>query len=395
MPQLFKKISLCLCAWTLVQAALFAQSNEDLATMIALLDREKLSTIEEAKSLREKNQSKTQQAPVFDYSYAIVLMKFGRWQDAIDVLQPFVLKRPQVYRARMLLVRAYIELEKYEAAEIECESMLESLPSDSVILDELAKKLGIFSTYLRMCRADATLEDLGDKLHAVAETKLPDSAKPKYEDGVRLVTTTVEKLNADIERLTEKAEEETEAKIEGNLQDAERLKSEAESKQADLQSRDKDRVQKLEQVRSDLAKLEVASTNLLARQNLVENQILNATRLQQNLVQTVTQSDANGNTITTQQIVNQPEYNRLGRMIASYSAELLTNQAQGRNLLGNYRQLQAQAATLTDQKEYDAMFTKSKMSELNKAAENKQNAERDADRKSKLSSSAAKKVFSC
>lgn len=393
MPQLFKKLSFCISVWILSQTALLAQSSNDLASMISLLDREKSSTVDEAKGLRENNQANAQQAAIFDYSYAVILMKFGKWQDAIDVLQPFVQKRPQVFRARMLLVRAYIELEKYESAELEFEAMLESLPSDSEIVDELAKKVGVFSTFLKLCRSDATLEDLSNKLDSVAESKLSDAAKVHYQDGIRLVTSTVDKLNADIERLTEKVEEETDAKIENNLQDAERLKSEAEAKQAELQAQEKDRAQKLEQVKSELAKLELATTTLLARQNLLENQIINATRLQQNLVQTVTQTDSNGNTITTQQIVNQPEYNRLGRMIANYSAELLTNQAQGRNLLGNYRQLQTQAASMANQKDLDAMFAKSKMNELNKAAESKQKrAERDADRKTKLAASAAKGV---
>ncbi len=393
MPQQLKRTFLVTCLLIATQAVLLAQSNSDLSTMISLLDREKLSTVAEAKELREKNQSNAQQAAIYDFSYALVLMKFGKWQDAIDVLQPFVEKRPQVYRARLMLVRANIELERFEAAAVEFEAMLEKLPTDVETLEELAKKLGVFSAFLKLCREDAGLEDLGKKLEAAAEAKLPESAKARFQDGVRIVVNTVDKLNADMERLTEKVEEETESKIESNLLEAERLKSEAEAKQAELQAIEKDRIEKLEKVKSELAKLELASTNLLARQNLLDNQILTMQQRQQSLVQTVTERDANGNTRTTEQITNPAEYNRLGRMIANSSAELLNNQAQARQLAASYRQLQTQAAGMASKKELDAMFTKSKMNELNKAAESKQKrAERDADRKGKLAASAAKGI---
>ena len=59
--------------------------------------------------------------------------------------------------------------------------------------------------------------------------------------------------------------------------------------------------------------------------------------------------------------------------------------------MDSYRQLQSQASGLMSQKELDEMFTKSKMSDLNKAAESKQKkAERDAERKSKKTSAAAR-----
>lgn len=389
----FMKTFTCILTFGVLACSSLAQSQSDLASMITLLDHEKISTLKEAKELREHNQSNAQQAALFDYSYSIILMNFGRWQEAIEVLQPFVEKRPQVFRARLLLIRAYIELDKFDNAASEFEKLLEALPTDSEGTEEIARKAGVFIAFLKLARSADKVDELYQKLEPLAETKIPEPAKVKFQEGMASVSRQVEKLNADMQRQTEKAEEETEAKIESNLADAEKLKSEAEAKQAELQSREKDRLEKLEQVRRDLAKLELTSTNLLARQNLLDNQILNATRMQQNLVQNVTIQDQNGNRVTRQEISNPQEYNRLDRMIANYSAELLNNQAQGRQLLANYRALQNQAAKMASQKELDQMFTTSKMNDLTRAAESKQKrAERDADRKSKLAETAAKSM---
>lgn len=368
-----------------------ARSGEDLATMLKLLDQDKLSALSEAKLLRETNATNTQQAALFDFGYGLMLVKFGRWQEAADVLKPFVEQRPQVYRARLLLVRAYVELDKFDDAINEFEKLLDKLPTEAEVAEDVARTTGIFVAYLEQARSDDCPEELRKRIAQSAETKLPEALKQKYKEGMSFVETQVAKLNNEIVRITEKAEEEAESKIASELESAERLKSEADAKAEELKSREKLRTEKLDKLKSDLQKLELATASNIASLNALDRQVHLMNQMQQNLVVEVVKEDSKGNPIRRREITDQVQYNRLGRDIANGLVERRTLEGQSRTLVDSYRQLQSQASGLMSQKEVDEMFTKSKMSDLNKAAESKQKkAEREAERKSKKTSAAAR-----
>ncbi len=368
-----------------------AGGGEDLAAMLKLLDQDKLSALSEAKQLRETNATNSQQAALFDFGYGLMLIKFGRWQESVDVYKPFVEQRPQVYRARLLLVRAYVELDKFDDAVNEFEKLLDKLPTETDLAEDVARTTGIFVAYLEQARADDCPEELRKRIAQSAEAKLPEALKVKYKEGMTFVETQVAKLNNEIVRITEKAEEDAESKIASELESADRLKSEADAKAEELKSREKDRTEKLEKLKSDLQKLELATSSNIASLNALDRQVNLMSLQQQNLVVDVVREDSNGNRIRRQEISDQALYNRLGREISNGLLERRNLEVQSRTLMDSYRQLQSQASGLMSQKELDEMFTKSKMSDLNKAAESKQKkAERDAERKSKKASSAAR-----
>ncbi len=368
-----------------------AGGGEDLAAMLKLLDQDKLSALSEAKQLRETNAANTQQAALFDFGYGLMLVKFGRWQETIDVYKPFVEQRPQVYRARLLLVRAYVELDKFDDAVNEFEKLLDKLPTETELAEDVARTTGIFVAYLEQVRADDCPEELRKRIAQSAESKLPEALKVKYKEGITFVETQVAKLNNEIVRVTEKAEEDAESKIASELESAERLKSEADAKAEELKSREKDRTDKLEKLKSDLQKLELATASNIASLDAIDRQVNLMSQLQQNLIVEVIREDNNGNRVRRREISDELQYSRLNRDIANALADRRNMEVQARTLMESYRQLQSQASGLMTQKERDEMFTKSKMNDLNKAAESKQKrAERDADRKSKKASAASR-----
>jgi hypothetical protein len=375
----------CLIPFVFTVSATARQStpSTDLAAMIELIDQERYSSLAEAKQLREKNLQNRQFTPLFDFSYALSLVKFGRWQDAVEVLQPFVDNRPQVYQARLLLIRCFIELDKLDNVVVETEKLLDKLPGDAEAAEDVIQTTGLIVGYFSFARKDCP-DELKIRLDDLAKKKTPEPLQAKLLQSISLVESKVTSIQEELDKAAEKAEATTESKIANSLEEAERLRAEAEAKAAELESREKSRAEKFEQVKQELNKMELEYGKFATRQSFLDNQI-NAIRQNMFLLERqVTIEDQNGNRTTTTEITDQVQYTRLNLMARDTMNEMRNLEANGRVLLNSYQQLQSQARGLADQKQLDELFTKSKMNQLSNEAQAKQKrAEREADRKGK------------
>lgn len=377
----------------LLSARLDAQQSApstDLATMMALVDQEKYSSLAEAKQLREKNHLNRQLAPLFDFSYALSLMKFGRWQDASDILQPFVDSRPKVHQARLMLIRCLVELDKQDSVIVEADQLLDQLPSDAQAASEVVQTVGLLVGYFKFARKDVP-DEIKLRLEQSALKKIPEPLQAKLQESISLVESKVATIEAEIAKAAEKAEASAESKIADNLEEAERLRSEAEANADSLQSREKDRAEKFEQLKLKLNKVELDYGNLTTRQAILRDQINDSRRLISLLERTVTREDKNGNRKTTTEITDQVQYARLNRVIRDAMNETRQVEANMAMVLNNYQQLQLQARGLVDQNQFDELFTAGKMNQLASQAEAREKrADREADRKGKRIPNAAR-----
>jgi chromosome segregation ATPase len=362
--------------------------SSDLAQMIELIDSEKFSSVAQAKQLREDNSQNRQTAPIFDFSYAVSLMKFGRWQEAADILHPFAESRPQVYQARLHLVRCYIELDKLDNVVLEANKILDKLPTETEPAEKVAQSMGTLVGYYTFARKDCP--NAFKSRIADLQKKTPDHLQAKLQEAIDLVEEKVNSINDEISKAAEKAETEAESKIASSLDDAERLRAEADAKAAELESREKDRADKFEQVKLNLAKLELEFGKVTTRLNFIDTQVNTIRRNMTLLEQTVTTRDAQGNSQTTTEITDRGQYVRLNGLLENTMRERQNVEATGQVLQNNYLQLQSQAKGLANQKQLDELFTKSKLNQLNSAAQSKQKrAEREADKKNKRPASAS------
>jgi chromosome segregation ATPase len=388
-----KAVLFSLCFALLLGVRVAAQipaASSDLATIIGLIDQEKFSSLAEAKQLRENNKQNRQLVPLFDFSYSLILVKFGRWQEAIEILQPFADSRPQVFQARLLLIRCYIELEKFDNVLVETEKLLEKLPGEATAAEEVVQSTGLLVGFLNFARKDCP-DELKLNLEQNARKKIPEPLQAKLQEAISLVESKVASIQAEIEKAAEKAEATAESKIANNLEEAERLRAEADAKAAELQDRLKDRQEKYEQAKLELQKMELEIGKLAARQTLLDNQVDSMRRNLLLLERPVTREDRNGNRTTTTEITDQIQYNRLNRMIGNSLAEMQTVEANARVLSNNYQQLKLKASGLADEKQRDELSTKNKVNQLSSQAQSKQKrAEREADRKGKNPLSAAR-----
>jgi hypothetical protein len=358
--------------------------SSDLAQMIELIDSEKFTSVAQAKQLRENNGQNHQTAPIFDFSYAISLMKFGRWQEAADILHPFAESRPQVYQARLHLVRCYVELDKLDNVVLEANKILDKLPTETEPAEKIAQSMGTLVGYYTFARKDCP--NAFKSRIADLQKKTPDHLQAKLQEAIDLVEEKVNSINDEISKAAEKAESEAENKIASNLDEAERLRAEADAKSAELESREKDRADKFEQVKLNLAKLELEYGKVATRLGFVDTQMNTIQRNMRLLERTVTTKEGQ----TTTEISDPAQYARLNRMLEMSMLERQNVEATGQVLQNNYLQLQSQAKGLANQKQLDELFTKSKLNQLNSAAQSKQKrAEREADKKSKRPASAS------
>jgi Anaphase-promoting complex, cyclosome, subunit 3 len=374
-----------------------AQEPNDLSRMIELLDSEKLSVLAEAKELRARNANQRQQAALFDYSYGLTLVKFGRWQEAIDVLEPFAAARPQVYRARLLTARCYIELEKYDHAILQYEKLFEKMPTATADLEDVAHSSGTLYGFLNFARPNDCPEPLRQKLNLLAQDKFSGELKAKFESACKVVETRVTNVTDEIERLNEKAGQDAENKKAEELAEAQELRADAEAKARELESKDKDKTETINQLTNNLQQLQNQGNQIIARETALANEIRSLARLQATLVQqrpttppdpSRPNSPPGGGELV---IIDPVQYNRLGREIVRVESELAMSQGQAQAVMLNYNQLMARAKGLMDQKQYEEFATKNEVNQLKKLADSKEKrAERDTDRKAKKGAAASR-----
>ncbi len=359
----------------------FGQS--DLGKLIDLIDQDKLSTLADIKQLREKNSQNSRQAAIFDFGYGLSALKFGRAKEAVEVLQPFVDQRPKVLQARLLLMRAYIDLEQFDNLVLQAEKLLQNVPPQASAAQTIAKSTGTLVGFLNFARPDCS-DELKKRLEQAAESRIPEEFKKVYRESIALVESRVETINDEIEKAIEKADLETESKVASNLISAEKLRQEAGSQAEELQKREQLRTEKYGELKVKLRNIEQEYTLLTARYVFLSNQIDNFRSERRSLEREETRKDKNGNKTTRTEIINRPRYNQLGTMISDARAEMSSLDSRGGILMNNYQQLRVQAVGLLSQQQIDELFSKNKMKQFGKAAYAKEKkAERESDRKGK------------
>lgn len=357
--------------------------QSDLAKLMELIDQDKRSpAFNEIKQLREQN-SRNPQSPLFEFGYGLSAVKNGRTKEAIEVLQPFVDQRPKVFQARLLLMRAYIDLEQFDSVVIQAEKLLLNYPSQKDSAQHVAKVVGTLVGFLNFARTDCS-DELKKRLEEAAETRIPAEFTNEYRDSISLVESRVATINDEIKIALEKAELETESKVASNLRDAEKLRHEADSQAEELQKREQSRTEKFEAMKLSVQTIMQEGATLTADILHLNTQIDNWQRQRRSLEKEEVEKDKYGNRTTRTVITDRRQYNQLGTMIANSRADKSLKENRRRVLLENLQQLQVQAVGLLSQQQLDELFSKNKMRQFGKAADTRERkAERESDRKGK------------
>jgi hypothetical protein len=357
--------------------------QSDLAKLINLIDQEKPSSLSQIKQLREKNSKNRQLTALFDFGYGLSAIKFGRPQESIESLKTFVDQRPEVFQARLLLIRAHLDLEQFDNAVYQAEKLLVNFPAQADSAQQVARVTGTLVGFLNFARPECS-DELKRRLEESAESKIPESFISAYRKSIALVESRVATINDEIKRATEKADADVESKVSENLSNAEKLRQQAEKDAEALQQREKLRAAKFEEIRSNLQKMEQDHSALTASQVARRNQVDNYERQRQALVREDTKVDKQGNKTTSIRIIDYGRYNDLGTKIAGSKAEISLLESRKTVLLNNYQQLRGQAAGLLSQQQMDELFSKDMMMQHRKAANIKEKkAQQDLGRKGK------------
>lgn len=370
-------------------SAVFAQS--DLSKLLQLIDEDKQSSLREIKQLRERNAQNPQQAPLFDFAYGLAALRFDQPQGTFDTLGPFVERRPQVVQARCVLIRACIELKKFDYAVSHAEKLLDNLSpptggsenaTPTEVSERIVRHIGTLVGFLNFAKPDCP-DELKLRLEKVAETKIPESLMETYRESIALVESRVGSIEDEIAKASEKSITESEAKVASNLADAEKLRDVAKVEVDQLKEREKSRAEKIEEIKLEAEDLISNYSGLVSELNKLTENNSSFERERKSLERTTTKKDRNGNEETRTEITNRSRYDKLGRDIARNRGRMKDLSMQGQNYRGQYQQLQVRAAGLLNQQEIDQLFTNNRMQAFGMAAENK---EKQADQETKSKS---------
>lgn len=373
-------------------SAAFGQS--DLSRLLQLMDEDKQSSLREIKQLRERNAQNPQQAPLFDFAFGLAALRFDQPKGTFDTLGPFVERRPQVVQARCILIRACIELEKFDYAVSHAEKLLDSLSTptegsekatSTEISERIVRHIGTLVGFLNFAKPDSA-DELKLRLEKVAEAKIPESLMETYRESIALVESRVGSIEDEIAKASEKSISESEAKVAIDLADAEKLRDVAKVEVDQLKEREKSRAEKIEEIKQDAEDLVSNYSGLVAEHRKLTENNSSFERERRSLERTTTKKDRNGNEETRMEITNRPRYDKLGRDIARNSGRMEQLNIMAQTYRGMYQQLQVRAAGLLNQQEIDQLFTSNRMQAFGMAAENKEKqAEQEAKSKSKKS----------
>lgn len=378
---------------TLLVALLFGSispvvwSQSDLSRLCELVDQEKTSSIQEIKQLREKNQDNPRISGLFDFGYALASIKFGRLDDAIDVLQSFVDKRPHVVQARLLLLRAHIEKEQFDRVLIDVEKLLANHPTREDLSERVASELGTLVGYLNFARPDLS-DDWKIRLERLADDGIPEAMMEKYRESISLVEARVASIREKIAEGSEKDAEENEEKVSEILSEVDELREESKKKDEDLKSRETDRARTLEQLKSDLKTVITSYNQTVLEHSRISLRIDDLNRRLRSLEREVRTKDRDGNETKRTEITNRNEYDRVENLISQSRRELFRLENEGTLLQNQFLQLKATAQGLLTQQQLDAFLTNNNIQQLDQFAKNKEKkASKELDRKGKKSPS--------
>ena len=360
-------------------------SQSDLSKLRDLVDQEKSSSLKEIKQLREKHKDNPRTSGLFDFAYALSAIKFGRLDEAIGVLQPFVDKRPQVVQARLLLLRAHIEKEQFDKVLIDAEKLLDNFPANEDLAERVASELGTLVGYLNFARPDFS-DDWKIRLERLSDAGIPESMIGKYRESISLVEARAASIREKIAEGSEKDTEENEAKVSEILSEADELREKSKKENDDLKSRESDRAQNLEDLKSNLQSVITRYNQTVLKHSQVLITVDDLKRRLRSLEKEVKTKDRDGNETTRTEITNRNEHNRIEDLISQSRRELSRLEADGVVLQTQFFQLKAQAQGLLTQKQMDAFLTNNNIQQLDQFAETKEKkAVKESDRKGKKS----------
>jgi chromosome segregation ATPase len=360
-------------------------SQSDLSKLRDLVDQEKSSSLKEIKQLREKHKDNPRTSGLFDFAYALSAIKFGRLDEAIGVLQPFVDKRPQVVQARLLLLRAHIEKEQFDKVLIDAEKLLDNFPANEDLAERVASELGTLVGYLNFARPDFS-DDWKIRLERLSDAGIPESMIGKYRESISLVEARVASIREKIAEGSEKDSEENDEKVSEILSEVDELREESKKKNDDLKSRESDRAQNLELLKSDLKSVITSYNQAVLEHARILLRIDDLNRRLRSLEREVKTKDRDGNETTRTEITNRNEHNRIEDLISQSRRELFRLENEGATLQNQFLQLRATAQGLLTQQQLDAFLTNNNIQQLDQFAETKEKkAVKESDRKGKKS----------
>jgi chromosome segregation ATPase len=360
-------------------------SQSDLSKLRDLVDQEKSSSLKEIKQLREKHKDNPRTSGLFEFAYALSAIKFGRLDEAIGVLQPFVDKRPQVVQARLLLLRAHIEKEQFDKVLIDAEKLLDNFPANEDLAERVASELGTLVGYLNFARPDFS-DEWKIRLERLSEGGIPESMIGKYRESLSLVEARVASIREKIAEGSEKDTEENEAKVSEILSEADELREKSKKENDDLKSRESDRAQNLEDLKSNLQSVITRYNQTVLKHAQVLITVDDLKRRLRSLEKEVKTKDRDGNETTRTEITNRNEHNRIEDLISQSRRELFRLENEGATLQNQFLQLRATAQGLLTQQQLDAFLTNNNIQQLDQFAETKEKkAVKESDRKGKKS----------